>query len=79
MQSNSEHDKQDLTSSQKASKSKNPFAKKRKQMKTLEASKKERGKKTKEDKERRKKMDGMDENEVSCKYIVHLIIVHLVM
>ena len=32
-------------------------------MKTLEASKKERGKKTKEDKERRKKMDGMDENE----------------
>ena len=48
-------------------------------MKTLEASKKERGKKTKEDKERRKKMDGMDENEVSCKYIVHLIIVHLVM
>ena len=67
MQSDSEHDKQDLASSQKALKIKNPFAKKRKDMKTLErekvkAAKKEREKKMKEDKEKRKKkMDGMDE------------------
>lgn len=67
VQPDSEHDKQDLASSQKPSKSKNPFAKKRKDMKTLErekvkAAKNKREKKMKEDKEKwKKKMSSMDE------------------
>lgn len=67
MQPDSEHDKEDLASSQNASKIKNSFAKKRREMKTLErekvkAAKKEREKKMKEDKDKRKKkMASMDD------------------
>ena len=76
--SDSEHDKQDLASSQKASKTKNPFAKKRRGISTLErekvkAAKNEREKKMKEDK--KKKMAGMDEKKYAEKELEDEILV----
>ena len=60
MSPDSEHDKQDSASSQKPSKIKNPFAKKREVL--VKAAKKEHEKKMKEDKEKqKKKMARMDE------------------